>query len=103
MPPINVDVMFRDFQRYTGDGLPNAPAGHPLPVGDPTSGVYNPTKRDFRELGHASLDAAVQAQGAAEAATAAMETPPDWLEGFCGHKVVLRTDTNPLPGRWAYV
>ena len=72
MPPINVDAMFRDFQRYTGDGLPNAPAGHPLPIGDPTSGVYNPTKRDLRELGHASLDAAVQAQEAAEAATAAM-------------------------------
>lgn len=34
---------------------------------------------------------------------AAMETPPDWLEEFCGHRVVLRTDTNPLPGRWAYV
>lgn len=32
-----------------------------------------------------------------------METPPAWLEAFCGHKVILRTDSNPLPERWEYV
>ena len=32
-----------------------------------------------------------------------METPPGWFEDFCGHKVVFRTDSNPLPERWAYV
>ena len=32
-----------------------------------------------------------------------METAPDWLTEFTGHPVVLRTDTNPLPGHWAYV
>lgn len=32
-----------------------------------------------------------------------METPPEWLTEFTGHPVVLRTDTNPLPGHWAYV
>lgn len=32
-----------------------------------------------------------------------METPPAWLESFTGHRVVLRTDSNPLPGHWAYV
>lgn len=32
-----------------------------------------------------------------------METAPDWLVEFTGHPVVLRTDTNALPGHWAYV
>lgn len=32
-----------------------------------------------------------------------METPPEWLEAFCGSKVILRTDSNPLPERWMYV
>lgn len=42
--------VLRDFVRFTGDGLPNDPAGHPLPIGDPSSGVHNPTKKDFRDL-----------------------------------------------------
>ena len=64
MPTFDVDFSFRDFERVTPQ--------HPAPIGDPQSGIHNLTKRDFRELGHASLDAAVQAQEAAEAATAAM-------------------------------
>lgn len=64
MPTFDVDFSFRDFERVTPQ--------HPAPIGDPQSGIYNPTKRDLRELGHASLDAAVQAQEAAEAATDAM-------------------------------
>lgn len=32
-----------------------------------------------------------------------METPPQWLVDAAGARVVLRTDTNPLPERWAYV
>lgn len=32
-----------------------------------------------------------------------MSTPPTWMEQFCGHRVVLRTDSNPLPFHWAYV
>ena len=40
---------------------------------------------------------------AAEAVQRIMETPPEWLESFCGNPVILRTDTNPLPTRWAYV
>lgn len=40
---------------------------------------------------------------AAEAVRTMMETPPAWLNEFAGHKVVLRTDSNPLPDRWAYV
>ena len=40
---------------------------------------------------------------AAEDIRRIMETPPEWLETFCGSKVILRTDSNPLPERWAYV
>ena len=32
-----------------------------------------------------------------------METAPWWLEQFAGNPVVLRTDSNVLPGHWAYV
>lgn len=39
---------FREHRRYTGDGLPSAPSGAPLPVGDPSSGVHNPAKSDIR-------------------------------------------------------
>lgn len=56
--------------------------------------------------GHIQLamhDELVVTAEVADQVRAAMETPPDWLEAFCGHRVVLRTDTNPLPGRWAYV
>lgn len=48
-------------------------------------------------------DELVVTSDVADQVRAAMETPPDWLEAFCGHRVVLRTDTNTLPGRWAYV
>lgn len=44
-----VDRALRDCVRFTGDGLPNAPVGRPLPIGDPTSGVYNPSKKDLRD------------------------------------------------------
>ena len=47
--PRLVDKLIRDHVRYTGDGLPNEPANAPLPIGDPSSGVHNPTKRDIRE------------------------------------------------------
>ena len=40
---------------------------------------------------------------AAEAVRELMETPPQWLEEFAGHKVILRTDANILPERWKYV
>lgn len=47
--PTQADKIFRDFVRFTGDGLPEAPVGHPLPVGDPRSGVHNPSKKDIRD------------------------------------------------------
>jgi hypothetical protein len=43
------DVFMRDFNRYTGDGLPNEPVGAPLPIGDSESGAFVPTKKDLRD------------------------------------------------------
>ncbi|MCF7700560.1 hypothetical protein [Loktanella sp. M215] len=43
-------IFLRDFNRYTGDGKPNAPIGAPLPIGDPASGAYVPTKKDLRDF-----------------------------------------------------
>lgn len=44
------DIMreYREFKRYTGDGLPGAPVNAPLPVGDPQSGPWNPKKANLR-------------------------------------------------------
>ena len=44
-----LSTAMRDFVRYTGDGLPNEPAGRPLPVGDPASGQHNPPKKLVRD------------------------------------------------------
>ena len=60
----------REHNRYSGDGKPGAPAA-PLPVGDPQSGRYNPSKQDLRRIFGAvddTLVAALAAQAAAEAA-----------------------------------
>lgn len=46
----DINAALRDFQRYTGDGLPNAPSGKPLPIGDPSTGVFNPSKATLRSL-----------------------------------------------------
>jgi hypothetical protein len=43
-----IEKFMRDFNRYTGDGLPNEPVGYPLPSGDPSSGAYVPTKAELR-------------------------------------------------------
>lgn len=46
----DINRVLRDFERYTGDGQPGAPAAAPLPTGDPSSGVHNLRKHDLREL-----------------------------------------------------
>ena len=43
-----VNRIYREFKRYTGDGLPGEPTGAPLPVGDPQSGPYSPKKSELR-------------------------------------------------------
>jgi len=44
----DINRIFREFNRYTGDGLPGAPSNAPLPIGDPQSGVYHPRKAELR-------------------------------------------------------
>ena len=43
-----IDRALRDFERYSGDGLLNAPVNRPLPVGDPASGVHAIRKAELR-------------------------------------------------------
>lgn len=43
-----VNRIYREFKRYTGDGLAGEPTGAPLPVGDPQSGPYSPKKSELR-------------------------------------------------------
>jgi hypothetical protein len=63
---VAVDTALRDFVRYTGDGLPNAPVGAPLPIGDPSSGVHNPSKAELRNaIGGVADQAAMSAAQAA--------------------------------------
>ena len=45
-----IQTYTRDFQRFTGDGLPDEPVGAPLPVGDPASGIYHPSKAEIRRM-----------------------------------------------------
>ena len=59
--PLTANEAFRDFVRWD--------AAHPLPIGDPSSGVHNPTKRDFREVIQGAFDAAAAAAGYAASAT----------------------------------
>jgi hypothetical protein len=42
--------IFREFNRYTGDGKPGAPINAPLPVGDPQSGAHHPKKAELRAV-----------------------------------------------------
>lgn len=45
----DIQRTFREFKRYTGDGLPGEPTGAALPIGDPQSGPHNPKKVELRE------------------------------------------------------
>lgn len=70
--PRLVDINIRDHVRYTGDGLPGEPVNAPLPVGDPSSGVYHPTKKDIRDaIGDIEGDR-IATEAAAELARQAM-------------------------------
>lgn len=45
----SVDETWREFRRYTGDGLPGEPINAARPIGDPQSGPHHPTKREIRD------------------------------------------------------
>lgn len=67
-----VNRVYREFKRYTGDGLPNEPIGAPLPIGDPQSGVHNPKKSEIRTANTELLvEAEAQANRSEDAAAAA--------------------------------
>ncbi len=71
----DVDRLMRSYNRYTGDGLPGEPEDAPLPVGDPSSGVFNPKREELRSWGNAIVgavaDHALAAGQSEEAAVAA--------------------------------
>lgn len=66
--PTEADRVFRDFERYTGDGRPNEPTGAPLPVGDPRSGIHQPKRREIRQAFTAVFEAAEDAEAWADVA-----------------------------------
>lgn len=74
--PTTADRALRDHVRYTGDGLPNEPIGHPAPVGDPASGTHNPSKKDIRDAINSVTGAADRAEIAADAALAFVDEQP---------------------------
>lgn len=63
-----VNRVYREFNRYSGDGKPGEPLNAPLPIGDPQSGVANPKKAELRAMLIGSLVAAGEAIEGAEAA-----------------------------------
>lgn len=68
-----VNRIYREFKRYTGDGLPGEPTGAPLPVGDPQSGPYSPKKSELRAAFTEILGAAAEAGDEAQEALAELE------------------------------
>lgn len=65
--PKSANEVFREFVRFTGDGLPNEPGpGHGLPFGDPRTGVHNPGKSDLRDWAVGVDESADRAEAAAE-------------------------------------
>lgn len=69
-----INRVFRNFRRYTGDGLPGEPTNAPAPIGDPNSGVHNPKKEEIRAVLGGVESSAVRAEEAAEAAEAALSS-----------------------------
>jgi Right handed beta helix region len=90
---VAVDTALRDFVRYTGDGLPNAPVGAPLPIGDPSSGVHNPSKADLRNAIGGIVDLAEAAAASAAAAAAKFQVAT----------IVLMKALGPVAGDVTYL
>lgn len=73
-----VNRVYREFKRYTGDGLPGEPINAPLPIGDPQSGVNNAKKSELRA---ALLAVLVSAGESVEDAAAILD---DMLKRYLG-------------------
>lgn len=74
-----INRIYREFQRYTGDGKPGEPTNAPLPIGDPSSSAHSPNKAELRAAfveAFAEVDAAVD-QAALYAGMAQNAAIPD--------------------------
>ena len=89
MPYTAADLYLRDFNSHTGDS-----GTFPLPVGDPNSGVFNPSKADLRGAMNAILSGASAFVSLAEAAAdaAALYAP-----AYYANLAALRADTTVWP------
>lgn len=88
-----INRIYREFKRYTGDGLPDEPSGAPLPIGDPQSGPYSPKKSELRAAFGSiatDLDAGVaEAQDAASEAESARDAVLAALSGVTSNKATI--------------
>ncbi|HEV2557969.1 MAG TPA: hypothetical protein VGU45_05025 [Microvirga sp.] len=83
---------FREFNRYTGDGLPGAPVGAPLPVGDPQSGPYQPKKAEIR----AALTGLLEEVDQADLAAAQAQTLRDQAQTFRNEALQFRNEAQAI-------
>lgn len=79
----SVDETWREFRRYTGDGLPGEPINAARPIGDPQSGPHHPTKRMIRD----TLRPLEQALPAVEAVRDEIDAIRDDVLGMVGDAV----------------
>lgn len=90
-----VNRVFRNFRRYTGDGLPGAPTNAPLPIGDPSSGVHNPDKAELRAALLAPLaELDDQVERATDEADRAEEAAAEAINATVFNPVVQRFTTS---------
>lgn len=68
-----VNQVFRESERYTGDGLPDEPLNAPLPYGDRRTGPHHSSKAEIREALRTVFETIPRAEAAAAAAEAAAE------------------------------
>lgn len=108
-----VNRLFREFKRYTGDGLAGEPTGAPLPIGDPQSGPHSPKKSELRAgftdiLGGveglvgettANADRAEAAADRADAVAAGVEYPVSFASQVlsAGEQAQARENIHALP------
>lgn len=100
----DINRIFREFNRYSGDGLPNPPTNAPLPIGDPQSGVYHPKKSEIRGtfvnlvagVNDATLAAEKAAEEAQEARDVAVSAAGTNLVNFASRSAAQETNIPPV-------
>lgn len=76
----SVDETWREFRRYTGDGLPGEPINAARPIGDPQSGPHHPTKREIRDTLRPLEQAIPTVTGLVAEAEAARDAAADYVQ-----------------------